>query len=180
MSEAVEKTSAPPNRRYYTTVRGPWTATFEFDVVDWGSFWSRPIGLVDRVRVIGMVVSRVILGRPRIDTRVEFEEGADVVRHELRVSKWGMPLFHSRETITLHDDGRGLTVAGEARTFPLMLKADLGEAGGEIDETGTRARYSMQWMGGPMDIRTTVVDGGADIEMDAGWGRGVQRLRAPA
>jgi hypothetical protein len=175
----VVEAAARPNRRYYSTVRGPWTATFEFDVVDWGVFWSRPMGLIDRVRVIGMVVSRAILGRPRIDTRVEFDETGGAVRHELRVSKWGVPFFHSRETITLHEDGRGLTVAGEGRMFPLMIPADLGEAGGEIDDSGTQARYSMQWMGGPMEIRTQLVDGGADIEMDAGWGRGVQRLRSP-
>jgi hypothetical protein len=169
----------PPNHHYYETLSGQWGAAFEFRIVDSKRFWSTSMGLLDRLQAISMEISRWLIGRPRIETVVDYRADDNAVHHELRIIKWGMTLFRSNEVLELHDDGRSLTIRGEQRSWPLIWRAvDLGVNPGEINETGTGAHYTLQWMGGEMHINTTMVDGGADIEMSTGWGRGVQQLRA--
>jgi len=171
--------STLPNHRYYETLAGDWAAPFEFRISDEGLFWSRPLGLLNRLRVISMVISRWFIGRPRIETKVDYRPDANEVHHQLRILKWGIRFYQSNEVLQLHEDGRTLSIRGEQRMFPLMgSPEDLGQAPGEINETGTQAHYTLQWMGGPLEIRTQMVDGGADIQMDTGWGGGTQKLRA--
>ena len=67
---------------------------------------------------------------------------------------------------------------GEQVVFPLLWRArGFGDSRCRIDESGTRGTYSFPWFGGRLDQTTQVVEGGADITMDTGWGGGVQRLR---
>lgn len=169
----------PPNHHYYSTLTGEWAARFSFEVHDWSVFWSRPMSLFNRFRVISMVVSAKIIGAPRIETVVDYRGEQNEVHHELAIRKWGMTFYRSNEVLSLDADGHSLHISGQQRMFPFMgSPEDLGDAPGTINESGTGAHYTLQWLGGPLEIRTEMVDGGANINMDTGWGGGVQPLRA--
>jgi hypothetical protein len=175
-------TPQSPARAYYRATNGSWIGKFNFGVVDWRAFWACPMGLLARIQVISLVVLSKVLGRPTIATRVDYAEqdAPNEVRHWLRLSKWGLSLYRTREVLFLEENGRDLTISGSERAWPAVWRErDLGKCPGQIDETGTRASYTLKIFGTSLQIATHCAGEVTTLTMKTEWGFGEQVIARP-
>jgi hypothetical protein len=136
---------------------------------------------MDRLRVLATVLLPRLLGPLVVETNVDYrskgEQQGEVI-HELRVKKWGMTFFRSNESLLLHENGSDLTIRGEQRFWPTMWRSrDFGDSRGLVAERGTRATYSLQWLGTRMRQIGEIEEDAVRITMETDWARGVQLLR---
>ena len=165
---------------YYRPLHGAWRCAYDFAITDHTALRSSAMGWLDRQRVLSMVWTPRLLGPLTLDTTVDyFTHGASgVVLHTTRASKWGIPLFSSAETITLHENGTDFTLQGGQRMFPSFWRVrDFGDGRGTVDASGTRASYTFAWLGTEMR-QTTIASGDTvTITQETAWSRGVQVLK---
>lgn len=143
----------PPSHRYYGACCGRWSATFDFALTDRAAFWATSMSLLDRARLLSIASLPKILGPFRFDTTLAFPSGreGDCALHTTRVSKFGVTLLSSVETIALDADGRGFLFSGGMRLFPLpFLERSFGQWPGSVNEEGTQASYRFAWFGTEM------------------------------
>jgi hypothetical protein len=87
--------------------------------------------------------------------------------HTTRVIKWGATVARTRESIFIQRDGRSLRMVGTQAMWPALGRDEPYEATGEIDSSGTRATYSIPWLGtATIDQRTEIVPGGLRLTQD--------------
>lgn len=161
-------------RRYYESVVGRWAGAYTFAITDAVAFRACAMPFVDRRRLASMPSS----GPFTMATSVAFGGGAEVV-HTTRVSKWGVTLFRSVESIQLDDDGRSFVLRSTQRFFPAPWSArDFGEARGEVNETSDGATYRIPWIGGvEMIQRTRMLADGLLLVQQTPWSRAEVTLR---
>jgi hypothetical protein len=152
--------TAQPHLAYYRAHHGQWRSRYLVSVTSWRAFWAAPMGLLDRLRGL-LLPSASALGM-RMDTSVDCDIYASrgEVLHTTTLSVWGVPVVRSVEVIVLHADGVHAT-----------LRAPWGEGGIEIAEDARSARYTFDWMGGPLVQSTQVVPEGLRLEQQTAWFR---------
>lgn len=168
----------PPNHAYFRAVQGRFCAPFAFEISDWPAFRACSMGVLDRLRVLSMLFMARIFGPLRLDTSVAYggdRERASVV-HTTRLSMFGMTFFRSVEQLTLHENGRALTMAGEQRLWPAFFLVRRFEGAGEVDATGTRARYEFPFFGTRMRQSTELNGDSVRLSQETPWSRGLQPL----
>jgi hypothetical protein len=171
--------ATPPNHAYFRANHGRWHSRFAFEIVDWHAFRRCPMSWLDRLRALSMVSIAKLLGALELETSVDYHgEGAhDVVIHATRVSKLGMTCFRSVERLTLHANGRDLTLAGEQYLWPTLWRARDFGGSGQVDETGTCAGYDFAFLGTRMRQSTRIEADGLRLLQETPWSRGLQYLR---
>jgi hypothetical protein len=136
---------------------------------------------MDRLRVVSTALAPELVGAFALETRMEHRPDAGEhgeAHHALRLAKWGVLLFESREVFALAADGRSLVIHGEQRLWPRMGAPRSFTAGrGEIDPTGARARYRLPWLGTEMQVTTHARGPEVTVLLETPWSRGVQQLR---
>ncbi|MEO8605370.1 MAG: hypothetical protein ABI629_22565, partial [bacterium] len=170
-----------PNAAYYRAVDGAWCGRFEFIVTDWRAFGAAPLGILDRLRLLSMVYGERLFGALRIETTVSASGAADaVVVHTTRVSKWGMTLMRSVDTLVLARNGRDLTMRIAMRLAPTLWRARVSPPSpASVDADGRCASYRFPWLGTEMRQRGERSRDGSTVTLtqETAFSRGVQVLR---
>ncbi len=152
--------SDAPSHRYYRLLHGRWSGSFAFVVVRQEAWRALP--LFERVRFSLFALVCRWFGPASMRTTLDYATAGDrdEVGHTTRMSKWGIPLYGSAESIHLGADGRSFVVRG----------SPLGEAAGEVEPSGDGAVYRVPWFGGCTLVqRTRVVPDGVAITQDTPW-----------
>lgn len=147
-----------PSFAYYRGLVGRWAGDFRLRVADAAALRGLPL------RIRAMALFARIDGRLRMATTLEPHDETTYL-HTTRVTKWGIPVLTSRETITLHPDGRSFRIAGEQR--PLFAPVEPYAGDGEADAEG--ALYPIRWAGLPMTQRTRIVPEGLLLTQETVW-----------
>jgi hypothetical protein len=165
-----------PALRYYESLVGSWSGEYTFAVIDWGGVRSTGT-LAQRLSVASMALMTKVAGPSRMATTLAEDEPGRSFVHTTRVSKAGILLFETRETIAIADDGRSLRMAGRLR--PVGGREEAYEAPGEIDDTATRATYRIPWFGVELLQRTKVEEDGRALALsqETPWLRAEVLLR---
>lgn len=140
-----------PSRTYYFEVGpGRWRGAFDFHVTDWSAFRAASLGVVNRLLVVAMVLTVRLLGTATITSSVEADPergAAGVATNEIRITKFGVPLYTLTEEYRLDENCRDATVVSEERFGPIPgLLASHKEYPAEI-APGPRATYHMPLLG---------------------------------
>jgi hypothetical protein len=137
-----------PSRTYYGAVHGRWRGPFAFTVTDWRAFRAAGQGVLDRLRVVSIALVPRLLGAFLLETSVDARTDPDAVVHTTRLSKWGVTVFRSVETLYLDPNGRDFTMRIKQRLWPAPWRErDEGEGRGRIDESSLRSTYDLPWLG---------------------------------
>ncbi len=75
-------------------------------------FWRTRMNVIDRVRVVVMEISPKFFCDVTVRTRVDYGEGSNQVRHQRRVSQFGLLFYRSQEVFELDPDGHHLKITG--------------------------------------------------------------------
>jgi len=172
----------PPNLAYYRAVEGAWAAPLEFVVTDWRAFWAGPMGLIDRLSLLAMLCTSRLFGAFLIETSVDATTATarDQVIHTTRVTKWGMTLLRSTETLSLSPNGRDLSMRIELRVWPTRWRVRAAPpAPATVDATAHHATYRFPWFGTEMRQRAERSADGSTVTLtqETDFLRGVQVLR---
>ncbi len=161
-----------PAVRYYRRHVGSWSGRFDFRVTSWRALAGARITTM--LLVAPMAVLTRLFGPSTMATRVE-ASGTDF-RHITRVSKWGVTLYETAETIAVGEDGRTVRLAGTQGTR--FGRSVPYEATAEIDEGATSAAYRIPWMGVDLVQRTKIVPDGLELIQETPWSHASTLLRA--
>lgn len=168
--ETTESTDRANHNYYFETGVGYWVGTFNFELTDWRAFRADPIGFVNRLLVVMMVVATTLFGRAHITSVLRGypeEEPAGVVTNDVRITKFGVTLYLLRERYVLHPDGRGVTVDSRERFGPVPFLFSREKAHpAEVVEGGERAIYYMPLLGTDWVGRYQVSEDGRRIESE--------------
>ena len=147
-----QRPADPPNRAYYRSVEGRWSAPLDLAITDWRAFREAPMSLVDRLRLLSMVAATRLIGPARLETSVDASQAdRGVVIHTTRVRKWGMTFMRSVEHITLGTDGQTVSMRIEMRLAPAPWRVRVEPAApAMVDADGSRASYRFTWFGTAM------------------------------
>ena len=137
-----------PNHDYFRACEGSWACRFSVEVTDFTAL-RRAVGLLNAGGLALLARWPGFLGTPRFRTSVAYDPSGQVV-HTTRISWLGLPLARSREVLELDVDGRGVTFLGEFRFLMAPWRVERVEAVGEVDETASRASYTIQFLGAEM------------------------------
>jgi hypothetical protein len=154
-----------PAYRYYASLEGSYLGELRFRVTSWTALQAAPLGLLARMRVSSMAA---MPGGQMMATTLACDKLADgLALHTTQVAKWRATVATTRETIAIDADGCRLHMVGTQAMWPTLGRNEPYEAIGEIDATGTRASYSVPWLGTAMiDQRTQIVPGGLHLTQD--------------
>ncbi len=174
--------SVAPSRVYYRACEGHWSAPLELVITDWPAFRASGVSLVDRLRLLSMVLTARLFGPCRLETSVDATSGAarGEIVHTTRVTKWGVTLMRSTEWLALAANGRDVTMRAELRLIPALWKArPMPAAPASVDEDATRASYRFAWLGTEMRQEAELSDDGTTVTLTqvTPFSRGVQVLR---
>ena len=171
-----EVTTSSPNHTYYAACHGAWRAALVVNITDKAALRVSGMGWSTRASLRLMAAWPAWLGRFYLDTTVAYDDAGEVV-HTTVVRWLGIGLLRSVETIVLDADGRQFTMHGEQRQFPALWARATMSGSGSVDETGTRATYTMDWLGAPMKQTTVREPDTVTVTQEgAGYG-GVQVLK---
>ena len=140
--------STPPNLRYYRALVGRWSGRFELRVTDGNALAQQPLF----TRLVGFTAR--FGGRAKIATTLD-EAGPDRFLHTTRVTRFGLTLLRSRETIALSSDGSTFIIQGWQR---FLWRHDPYRGEGQITADASGAHYPITWLGAPM-TQTTRIEG---------------------
>jgi hypothetical protein len=174
--------SEAPNLAYYRAVAGAWRARLDFAITDRAAFRACAMPAGDRLSLAAMARLAPRLGGFRLDTSVSFPPGAPgQVVHTTRVSKWGMTLLRSVDTLTPDANGRDLTMRVDLRLWPALwrVRTVVDGAPVRIDAGAREADYRFAWFGTEMHQHGARSADGATVTLTqvTAWSRGVQVLR---
>lgn len=142
--------------RYYTRVQGQWSWTLNVELNGWRALFKRPIS---GAQMLLIALWQRVAGPLEFWTEVG-QVSAQSVEHKTRVSKWGITLFKSSETIEFNQDH--VTVGGKQASWPLLfLERDLGPFKGTITSHAT-AVYQFEMLGYRCECRS-------DLQAHTGW-----------
>lgn len=163
--------SESPALRYYRRHVGSWSGRFGFRVTSWRALAGA--GVATMLLIGPMALLTRIFGPSTMSTRVE-AIGRDF-RHTTRVSKWGVTLYETEETIAIDEDGRTVRLAGTQGTrFGRPVPY---EATAEIDDGAMGAVYRIPWMGVGLVQRTRIVPDGLELVQETPWSHASVVLR---
>ena len=125
-----------------------WERVAPLRVTDQSALGRQPLF----TRLVGMAVR--LDGRACIATTLA-AQAPDRFHHTTRVTRFGLPLLRSSETITLAADGLSFVIEG----WQLFLcRREPYRATGTITADGQGAHYPITWLGAPLD-QTTRIEG---------------------
>ncbi len=139
---------ASPSVCYYRSLVGRWSGRFELLVTDRSALGRQSLF----ARLVGTAVR--FGGRARIATTLA-AKAPDRFHHTTLVSRFGLPLLRSSETITLAADGTSFVIEGW-QCF--LWRREPYRATGTITADGQGAHYPITWLGAPLD-QTTRIEG---------------------
>ncbi len=142
------------------------------------------MGWLDRLRVLSLVSVAPLLGPLTLETSVDYHRAGagGLVLHTTRVSKLGMTFLRSVERLTLLDNGRDLTMAGEQHLWPALWHGRAFDGTGQVDETGTRATYDFPFFGTRMRQSAQIEGAGVRLLQETPWSRSslpLERVEPP-
>lgn len=144
-------TSGCPNRTYYFEIGpGQWQGSFGFHVTDWRRFLGSSIGIVDRLLVVAMVLTIRLFGHATITSAVESSPDrgeAGVATNDIRITKFGIPLYTLEEEYRLDPNCRDATVVSEERFGPIPGLLESHKAYPAEITSGPEATYRMPLLG---------------------------------
>lgn len=175
----VAPMSDSPADRYYAALVGRYRGSFRFEIRDPERMQRELAGPGDRARVRAEATASRLLGPSTMRTTLAFDPIRRVALHTTRVSRVGVTIAWTRETLELLDERR-LRMFGHQRYAPLAWQKLPYEASGEIDDTGTQATYRTRWLGCELVQRTRIVPEGLYLSQETGWSFGdVTLIRQP-
>ena len=172
--------SMTPNQIYYNAVHGRWRCPFRLQIIDWPQFWGSHLAMPDRIALLFLALVPSIVGPPWLVTTVDCKSRFDrnEVVHTTRVSKWGLTLFRSAETINLDGNGRDFTMTMVMRYWPLFWqKRTVEKSRGRVDASGAQADYDFPFLGTSMHQIGRRQGGTTEITQATSFSRGVQLLQ---
>ena len=134
----------------------------------------------DKLRLRMMVWLAKWTGALTMHTSLDFASHgvSGVMLHRTWITKWGMPLMLSRESITMDANGRDFLMRGGLRLIPSYWNhRSFGEGRGSVDVTSTRASYDFDWLGIPMHQESLSTLDAVTLTQTTAFSRGVQRLQ---
>jgi hypothetical protein len=162
-----------PAYRYYAALEGSYLGELSFRVTSWAELRKAKLSLLARMRVNAIAVMPRSLASQTMATTLAFSgqlASKGQALHTTNVTKWRATVATTRETIFIEPDGRSLRMVGTQAMWPTLGRNEPYEAVGEIDATGTRASYSVPWLGtATIDQRTQIVPGGLHLTQDTPW-----------
>jgi len=153
-----------PHVRYYSGLVGAWRGECAVEV------FGKPSG--GRLNVLRAGAFRALAhsrGPLHMETTLSLD--GPKVRHTTALFKWGLSVFNSRETISLHADGRHFVLHGEQVFGPRPLGAQPFEAKGSVDEDGLGAIYFIPWFGETLEQRTKILPEGLELVQLTPWSK---------
>jgi hypothetical protein len=171
-----------PNWTYFRAVAGRWGGPLDFAITDWRAFRAARMPLGDRLSLLAMAWLTRLVGACQLDTGVDVASGAarDEVVHTTRVSKWGVTLMRSVDTLRLDRNGRDMTMRIELGLWPALRRARVAaETPAAVDASGLWASYRFPWFGVEMRQRGERSADGCTVTLtqETSFSRGVQVLR---
>jgi hypothetical protein len=111
------------SRVYYFEVgQGRWRGKFSFRVTSWSHLRGAPIGLTDRMLVVGMALFSRLVGTAKISSEIvgHLDQGeAGVAYNQFRLHRFGLTLYRLDESYTLDPSGRDVQVDARERFGPV-------------------------------------------------------------
>lgn len=150
---------------YYESLLGAWSGAFDFAITDEAALATCEHPTLVRLTAL----LRNVAGKPTFATTLS-REGDGVYLHTTRVTSLALPIYVTKETMTIAADGRSFTVAGE-QAMPLG-RAEPYAGEGEVEESGRGAEYRLPWMGVTLIQRTKIVTEGLAIVQETPFSRG--------
>lgn len=153
-----------PHHTYYSGLVGSWSGECTVDV------FGKPSG--GRLHVLRAGAFQALArsrGALTLSTTMALE--GDEARHTTQLTKWGLSVFQSRETISLLRDGRHFVLHGEQVFGPKPLGMQPFDAKGAVDDDALGAVYFIPWFGGILEQRTKVVPEGLQLEQVTTWSK---------
>jgi hypothetical protein len=153
-------------QRYYSPLVGAWSGRFEFVVTD-----SRALGQMGMARWLPLRLFAVLAWYgTRMSTTLSQGEDARTFLHTTRVSLFGVPIYSTRESIVIGEDGRAFSMTGSQRQT--LGKDEAYEAQGEVLSDASGATYRLKFFGGDLVQRTRLVPEGLSLSQESPWTRG--------
>lgn len=159
-----------PNLVYFNRNAGEWNWAAQFKITSWMEFKSSPLSVLNKLRLMGLVLSQWMLGQFQMWTKVEIVENQFEVRHSTRINKWGISWYRSEKIFKLDPDGHGIHLQGFEYLWPAMFRpVPFKPQGGTVDSSATTATYQMPFLGSFVNC-VVIMDGltGA-IEINTSW-----------
>jgi hypothetical protein len=149
---------------YYSGLVGAWAGECKVEI------FGRPAG--GRLQLLRAGAFRALARSkgPLVFATTLAMEG-DEVRHTTQLTKWGVPVFNSRERIRLLPDGRHIELHGEQVFGPAPLGMQPFDARGSVDDDALGAIYFVPWFGGILEQRTKVIPDGLDLVQVTTWSK---------
>ena len=153
-----------PHRTYYSGLVGAWAGDCTVQIS------GRPTG--GRVQQLRAGAFRALArskGSLVFSTTLTMQ--GDEVRHTTQLTKWGLPVFNSRERIHLLPDGRHFELHGEQVFGPAPVGMQPFDAKGSVDDDALGAIYFIPWFGGILEQRTKVIPDGLELVQVTTWSK---------
>lgn len=162
---------------YLELAPGTWRGRMDFEVTDWRAFLKSGVGVVYSMLVVGLFAVVTLLGRARFEAEMAGypDRGeAGVATSEIRISKFGVPLYRVRDEYTLDPDCTHVAVQYRERFGPvpgLFVVED--EYPAEVRDGGLRTIHRKSMMGDGWVGRYEMHPDGdhLDAELVSDWGR---------
>lgn len=159
-----------PNRTYYFDVgTGRWRGAFDFRVTDWRTFLTAPVGVLNRVLVVALVLAVRPLGAATMTSEVEAHPGrgeAGVATNDVRISKFGVTLYTFHEEYVLDPNCRDVVVVTEGRYGPIPGLFTHETAYPAEISAGPRATYRLPLLGADWVGKYEPAEDGSRVEAE--------------
>jgi hypothetical protein len=152
-----------PAHRYYTACIGTWRAPIDITLTDATALRCAGMSLPDRLAIRLLAAWPRWIGPVTLDTSVAFLSPNEV-EHRTLIRWRGLTLRRSVERYSLQDDGQALTISEDMQGH------------GTIDETATRATYTLRWLGVEIHQHTLREGDRVTVHQVGPGFSGVQRL----
>lgn len=153
---------ASPSVRYYRSLVGRWTGSFEPRVRARDALGRQPLF----TRLVGMAAR--LGGRARIATTLA-AQAPDRFHHTTLVTRFGLPLLRSSETIMLAANGISFLLEGWQR---FLWRREPDRANGTITADGQGAHYPITSLGALLDQTTSIEGPCLRLCQQTGWSAG--------
>lgn len=154
-----------PNHMYYRALEGEWRGRVQFEITDVKRLSSSCLRLRDRWSIWAMAMVSRRTASLFMSTSLDYGSRGHLneVLHTTRTSCLGIPVYCSRETIHLNDDGRSFRLVGVEAYFPRLWKRREWTALGEVSADHRGALYQIPFFGEVMEQHTRVTPEGVEV-----------------
>ena len=166
----IDAQARSPAYRYYTSLVGAWSGDFSFEITS--DVALREWRFLDRMTLRFMSLLVRLFGPLRMSTTLRRGAHDDELVHTTLVTKLGVPLYATEETISLSDDGTTLQMKGTQRSVPPLGPRVAYESRGEVAGSADRATYFIPFFGAELTQRTQIVPEGLRLTQETSASRG--------